>query len=222
VPHFGTLPGRDALGRRPRRRLRVALRRQPIAFWTLAVVAVGATWWAAHTATDQLADGAQAYGTLVEVAVTTRDIAAGERIEPSDVRLAELPRDLVPDAALSRLEPGVTARESLVAGEAIVPSRLAPLGAEGLAASLGPEERAVAIPVDGHRPELLVGQRVDVLASSPPSSATARPDTRAIAEGAEVLDVDEGGITVAVSVDDAHDIATALSAAMITVVVTPG
>jgi pilus assembly protein CpaB len=222
VPHFGTLPGRAALGRRPRRRLRVALRRQPIAFWTLAAVAVGATWWGTHVATDKLTAGAQAYGALVEVVVTTRDIAAGERIEPADIRLAELPRDLVPDGAISRLEPGATARDPLVAGEAIVPARLATLGAEGLAASLAPDERAVAIPIDGHRPELRIGQRVDVLASTPPSSTATRPDTRTIADNAEVVDVDEGGITVEVSVDEAHDIATALGAALITVVVTPG
>ena len=154
--------------------------------------------------------------------MTTRDIAAGERIEPSDVRLAELPRDLVPESALSRLEPGLTAREQLVAGEAIVPSRLAPLGAEGLAALLGPDERAVAIPIDGHRPELRVGHRVDVLASTPLSSPAARPDTQTIADGAVVVGVDEGGITVEVSVDDAHDIASALGAALITVVITPG
>ena len=221
MPDLGALPGRPTSGRRPRRRLRAALHRHPTAFWALAACGAGAAWWVTHTATEQLAVGARADGALVEVVVTTRPVQPGDPIDADDVRVALLPRELVPADALTQLPIDATAREPLVAGEALVATRVAPQGAVGVAAVLGPDQRAVAVALDGHHARLEVGQRVDVLATTGPTVSGDAGATRTVAQRARVLEVDDDGLTVAVEEVDAHDVATALATAVVTVVVTP-
>lgn len=218
---FGTLPGRAVLGRRPRRRWRTSLRRQPLAFWALAAAAALLAWWGTHQALDVAAGRAAAHGGLVEVVVAERDVAPGEPVDDA-VRLAAVPATLVPADALSAVPSGSVARERLLAGEAVASSRLAPQGSVGLAAELGPGERAVAVPTDGPHVPIRVGQRVDVLATVDPSLAGRVDPTSVVASAARVLAVDDDAITVAVDEASAHDLATALATAVVTVVVAPG
>lgn len=221
MPRSGTLPGRADLGRRPRRRLRVVLRRQPVAFWAFVVLTAATAWWTTHAATARIEAGADAYGELVDVLVTTRDVPPGAPITVDDHRTVALPADLVPADAVSDLPADTTARDRLVAGEAIAASRLAPQGVVGTAARLSPGERAVAVPLDGHTLDLSEGQVVDVLATGDPTTAAGRP-SRVVAREARVVAVSETGITVAVDEDAALDIATALAATVVTVTLTPG
>lgn len=221
MPTFGTLPGRATLGRRPRRRLRVVLRRQPVVYWAVALVAAGTTWWSAEAALDRVAAGADAYGELVQVVVASRDIDPGHRLSDGDVSVVVAPRQLVPAGVVDAPPVGAVARERLVAGEAIVSSRLAPEGAVGVAATLALDERAVAIRTDDHRPPLRPGQRVDVLATTDPTTAGRNGPTTTVAAGVRVLTVEDEGITVAVTRADSLHVATALATSIVTVVVTP-
>jgi Flp pilus assembly protein CpaB len=222
VPTSGTLPGRAALGRRPRRRFRVHLRRHPPVFWLIVVAAAGLAWWTTSTANDRASSGAEAYGSLVEVIVTTVDVPAGSTVDSGVTRLAALPRDLVPSGAMSQLPPGAVARQPMVEGEAVVDARLAPRGATGIAGTLALGERAIAIPLDPSGTVVEVEHRVDVLATTDPSASPGRDATRVVASDARVVAVGDEGIIVAVDEDDAREIATALASAMVTVVVGPG
>ena len=222
MPTAGTLPGRSALGRRPRRRLRVHLRRQPVAFWLVVAVATSLTWWATDTATRRATSGAEAYGSLVEVVVTTVDVPAGAAVDATVTRSAALPRDLVPPGAMSQLPAGAIARQPLVAGEAVVDTRLAPHGAAGIAGSLALDERAIAIPLGPPGVAVEVEHRVDVLATTDPALGGGNDATVVVANGARVVAVDDEAVTVAVDDDDALTIATALASAVVTVVVGPG
>lgn len=219
---FGPLPPRSHLAGRPRRRLTVALRRQPVAFWALTALAAGSAHLGVAAATTTLAEGAAAYGDLVPVVVATRDLAPGDPVTGDEVTIADLPAGLVPAGAVADVPTGATARSPIVAGEAIVATRLAPTGSIGIAATLDPDERAIAIPTDRHRAPLEVGQRVDVLATVDPGLTAGRSPTTAVALDARVVDVAEGGITVAVPALDADRIATAMASAVVTVVVAPG
>lgn len=215
------LPSRAALARRPRRRLVVALRRQPVLFWALAGLAGLTAYVSVAAALEQTTAGAAAYGELVPVLVATGDLSPGDALDDATSEVRSLPAALVPAGALRALPEDRTVRDAVVAGEAIVGARLAPDGAVGIAARLDPDERAVAVPTDHHRPPFEVGQRVDVLATIDPTLAGGRGPTAPVASGARILDVDESGITVAVHVDDAARLATAMTTSVVTVVVAP-
>lgn len=216
------LPPRPRAARRPRRRPLVALRRRPLAFWVLTLAAAASTYLSVDAAVTRSATGAAAYGPAVQVAVATRDLPAGAVLGAGDVDIRPLAADLVPAGAARSAPVGRALRADVVAGEAIVPSRLAPEGAIGVAATLDPDERAVAVPIDGHRPPIEAGQRVDVLATVDPSLVAGRNPTTVVVESARVVSVAEEGITVAVPVAGAERLATALATAVVTVVVAPG
>ncbi|WP_195210308.1 SAF domain-containing protein [Actinomarinicola tropica] len=216
------LPSRATLARRPRRRLVVALRRQPVVFWALAALAGIATYATVAGALQRATAGAEAYGDLVPVLVAREDLAAGATLDAGQVEVRRLPASLVPTDALASLPEGRSVRSPVLAGEAVAASRLAPDGAIGVAGQLAPTERAVAVPTDHHRPPLAVGQRVDVLATVDPTLATGRGPTTPVATSARVLVVEDAGITVAVGSDDAARLATAMATSVVTVVISPG
>lgn len=213
------LPPRRVLAGRPRRRLIVALRRQPLLFWAFALVAAASTYLVVNSALTATAEGAAAYGDLVPVAVAARDLAPGSVISPSDIERLSLPRALIPPDAIDLDPQGRAVRHPIVAGEAIVAPRLAPDGAVGIAALLGPDERAVTIPLPPQGAPLQVGQLVDVLATVDPESSRGRNPTSVIASGVQVVAVDEKGVTVATASDDAARVATALSYAVVSVAI---
>lgn len=219
VGAYRPLPPRRILAARPRRRLVVALRRQPVLFWAFALVAAASTYLVVQSALVTTAEGAAAYGDLVPIAVATRDLAPGTVISESDLHMSSLPLALVPADALAAEPVGRSVRHPIVAGEAIVTARLAPDGAVGVAAMLGEGERAVTIPMPAHGIPVTIGQLVDVLATVDPESSRGRNPTSIVAPAAQVVAVDEEGVTVAASADDAARIATALSYAVVSVAI---
>ena len=219
---IGPLPPRERLARRPRRTIAVTLRRQPILFWALTALGAAASYWAVSEALAVADRGAVAYGDLTLVVVAERTLEPGEVVGPDDVRVQEVPESLVPSGALTSVPTGRSVRATVVAGEAVVASRLAPDGAVGVAAALRPGERALAIPVERNRAPLQVGQSVDVLATVDPTLAAGRNPTTAVSEAARVLDVAEDVATIAVPLEDAERVATALATAVVTVAVRPG
>jgi Flp pilus assembly protein CpaB len=216
------LPSRRRLARRPRRRIAIVLRRQPVVFWTLSALAALATFTSVSTAMRAATAGADTYGELVPVIVAAVDLDSGQVIAPGETHMVSLPAKLVPPSAVQRDPAGLAVRQRIVAGEAVVSDRLAPVGSFGIAATLEPHERAIAIPLPAHRPPIEVGQRVDVLATTDPGSVIGRSPTSLVAEAAVVLDIADGGITVAVSTNDAMRIAAALTSTVVDVVINPG
>lgn len=213
------LPPRRLHSARPRRRLVVALRRQPLLFWAFALVAAASTYLVVQSALTATAEGAAAYGDLVPVLVATRDLDPGAVISDGDVEVASLPRSLVPEGAAGSEAVGRSLRHLVVAGEAIVTQRLAPHGAVGVAAMLGPDQRAVTIPLPPHGMPVEVGQIVDVLATVDPEASRGRNPTSVVASGAQVVAVGEQGVTVATDSDDAARVATALSYAVVSLAI---
>lgn len=104
----------------------------------------------------------RAWGDLVEVIVLTRDVAAGELVEPSAFETRRWPRSLVPHGAVRRV-PSDSRRvtTSIVEGEVMLQSRWRRSGG-AWAASLNRGESAVQVPLPAPLDGLAPGDRVDV------------------------------------------------------------
>ncbi len=142
----------------PRAPARVALRRRARVRRLLASAAVGlATWLVVGAALPAPPAG-------VPVLVAARDLAAGETLGASDVRLRTVDPSLAAAGGLA--DPAQVAGQRLatplVTGEAVTTTRLVPAGAIG---ALAAGQRAVHVPlVDAGLPELVrAGDRVDVV-----------------------------------------------------------
>lgn len=203
--------------RRHRRHPVLVLRRQPRLWWavtlTIALAVGGAVW--------SIVAGAEAtrraWGATEHVVVATRDLAPGTPVRAGDVEVVERPRAVVPDGALHQLGDGQVASAAVAAGEVLVAARLAPLGLTGLAATLPPGARAVAVPIEaGSSPPLTVGDHVDVLVALAPEAAGDGPPGFVVAAGALVVSVDEVAVTLAVRSAAAPRIAVALGQGAVT------
>ena len=129
------------------------------------------------------------------ILVATRDLAVGELIRDMDIRKGEWVGPLPESAVLNPddlVERGVV--QNIYAGEPFLQSRLAPKGAgAGLAATIPPGMRAVALPVNqvsGVAGFVTPGQRVDILISGNSPNIN-RPDlgtlTKTLLQNVEVL-----------------------------------
>ncbi|MGY6501585.1 MAG: SAF domain-containing protein [Acidimicrobiales bacterium] len=216
------VPARPAAAPPPWARLRVTLRRRPVLFWASCVVAVTSSILVVGEAARSATRDAQTYGALVPTVVATAHLEPGRVVEPGDVRITQIPASLAPVGALGDPPVGHVVRQDIVEGEAVVAGRLAGGSAVGVAAVLGADQRGVAIPLPSHRPPLQVGQVVDVLAVIDPGTSPGRIPATLIAERAVVVDVADGGVTVAVSRADAASIVGALPTSVVDVVVHPG
>lgn len=212
---------RSALSRRPKRRLLAKLSGQPLFFWSFAIIAGALTFWSITASIKSTREAAEAYGHLVPVVVATRNLEPGELIGPSTVEVSRLPGSLVPPGALNEIPIGQAVRSFIAAGEAVVTERLAPLGVHGMAASLYPDERAIAVPTERNRLRFEVGMNVDVLQTLDPFSVGAGTATSVLVEAARVIAVEESAITVAVPTNRVNRVATALASAVVTLVITP-
>jgi hypothetical protein len=102
------------------------------------------------------------------VVVASRDLPPGTVVTDEAVALRELPLDAVAEAAMSDIPVGSVVRYPIVAGEAVVPDRLAPEGLSGTAALVPPSHRAVAVPLGPTgAPPLQPGDRVDIVTFTP-------------------------------------------------------
>lgn len=210
---------RRSVGARPRFRFRpgLLLRRQPRLWWAVMLSVALATGSVVSTLVAQADRTRLAWGTSELVLVAERDLAAGDELRPEDVALVRRPRSMIPASALAELPERATLRAVVLRGEVVVAERLAPSGLTGIAATLPPGTRAVAIPTEpGMAPPLKVGDRVDVLVALPAESAGDGPPGFAVAAGALVVAVNEAAVTVAVSRDNAPRIAVALGQGVVT------
>ncbi len=89
----------------------------------------------------------RSWGASRSVAVATRDLAPGDVLSPSAVEVRRLPAAVVPAGASASAPVGAVVRQPVVAGEPLVPARLAPDGLTGTAALVPEGFRAVAVPL---------------------------------------------------------------------------
>ncbi|HVN51842.1 MAG TPA: SAF domain-containing protein [Acidimicrobiales bacterium] len=153
-----------------------------------------------------------AYGRARRVAVARHELPAGARVGPGDVVWRELPVGVVPASAFTDPPVGRVVVDPIGAGEVLSRLHLAPGGLSDLAARVPPGDRAVGVPVADRGVPLEVGDRVDVLApaTTDPDLSRASPAV-VVAHHAEVLAVEHGLVVLAVSVDEAGEIAGALA-----------
>lgn len=203
---------------KPRRGLRLVLRRSALAWWIVTLLVGGLTASVVSSSVSRATEGAEAWGSTRAVWVVTRALDAGEVIDPNAVRRARRPRGVVPEGALDGVSSpvGEATRVALAPGEVVLVARLAGRGAHGIAAMVRPGYRAVAVPNDDRMPAVRVGDRVDVLATFDVgddlggAAGTAAPSFP-VARNAEVLAVTARALTLAVDADDAPRIAFALA-----------
>jgi hypothetical protein len=133
----------------------------------LAAVAAGVVQLHADDAARTLAG----LGRTRAVVVARHDLERGAVIGDDDVVVRRLPLDAVPDSALEQAPTGRTVTETIVGGEVVSSTRVAPDGVDGLAALVPVGRLAIAIPVEG------TGLRVQVATGSMSSTprAAARP-----------------------------------------------
>ena len=168
------------------------------------LVLISVTWTTVRNAES----ARSAWVDQLTVAIAARDLATGEVIGNDDVRDLSLPRAAVPRGAtpLAAAElVGQRVRSAIMEGEAVVTNRLGAAGLSPLAARVGPTHRAVAVPLGDARPPLQPGDRVDLIAAGT-RGATGE---RTVARLAEVLDVAEQAVTVAVPVGQVPDVVAA-------------
>jgi Flp pilus assembly protein CpaB len=158
----------------------------------------------------------QRWGRARPVAVATRDLAPGDLVDGSAVEVRRLPEAAVTPRALAEPPSGSVVRQSVAAGEPLVPERLAPQGLTGVAALVPAGHRAVAIPIGPlAAPPLTIGDLVDVLAVVPALVEEPRPPGNQpsfpLVEAAVVVDAGEESIAVAVPEADAPRVAWVLT-----------
>ena len=196
-----------SLGRRPRwwqsSRTRVAR-------WLLALVlAVGAATLVAGQGRDA-AQTVAGLGPHRSVAVARHDLDPGHVIAADDVILRTLPALAIAPGTLAGDAAGRTVTARIVAGEMVNQARVAPGGVSGLTALVPPGRRGVSVPrpADGSGLAVQAGDVVDVLSGEDVGSG-GRPTLAA--EGATVIGVSDGAVTLAVRADETAAVAAAVS-----------
>ena len=201
----------------------LALRRRP-RYRRALVIALAALCGIAVMGVVQRAErAAAAWGTSVPVLVATRDLAPGDRLDASNTRVEAHPAPLVPEGVLATLPDDRRVVEVVLAGDVLRAGRLAPAGLSALAARIPRGTRAMAVPVEpGSVPDLVLGDRVDVLVALAPEAAGGGPPGFALATDVVVVAVDDAAVTIAVPADAAPRLAVAFGAGAVSLALTPG
>lgn len=187
-------------------------RRSAVLFWIASGGLAVVTALAVQGAVGRAETTAARYGNLRSVAVARRAAEIGTVLRAGDVELRNIPVAFVPAGEVEQSPVGRIVVVPLSPGEVILAAKLAPAGLRGVVALLHDDERAVAVPVGPGTPQLAVGDRVDVLAAPHESDAGAV----VVARATRVVAADDKAVTIAVRPDDALAVATAVSAAVVT------
>jgi len=179
-----------------------------------------------HGALARAADAEAAYGRSRPVVVVVRPVAAGDPIGAEDVAVRHRPEAVVPEGALAERPDPATARVDLVPGEVLVAGRIAGHGRTGPAARLGPDERAVAVPLAVPGLPLASDDRVDLVSGGaygggPEGDLPVGAPAEVVASGARVLEVGGDAIVVAVPAAVAIEVVAALTAGPVVAALRP-
>ncbi|MEA3020479.1 MAG: pilus assembly protein CpaB [Actinomycetota bacterium] len=204
---------RPAARRRRRFPLRRSLRR-PIPFWIVACVLTALTVMTVMHVTGAAAAERDRWGARRAAVVARRDLAPGVALRPGDVVVRMLPAALVPAGALTDAPAGQVVAAWIGRGEVVLNRRLAPAGLSATAALLPRGTRGVAVPTGTAPLPVVVGDRVDLLATV---DGAQRP-TFAVATDAVVVAVSADAVTVAVDEAQAPQVVDAVTTASVTLV----
>ncbi len=132
-----------------------------------------------------------------QVVVAAANLLMGATLNAEEMEVREWPKNLVPEGALQEIKTGEgrVLKTDVIAGEAILESKLAPVGSSGGVTSLiPPGMRAVTVAVDvvsGVGGFVLPKTRVDVLAIVAPSGKREEAGTKMILQNIQVLAIDQ-------------------------------
>jgi Flp pilus assembly protein CpaB len=192
------------LVRSPLRRLR----HYPLIWWMLVALIAGVAGFVVTTSVASAQSAARRYEGLVNVAVATHALRAGETLTPTDVRTETRPRAFLSHAEAVLSPVGRTLTTPIAAGEVITELNAGGAGLSATASLIDNNERAVALSLQGLHPTLSIGDRVDVLATFERSDVDAEP-TVTVTEGARVVQLNEDSVMVAVPSTDVAKVAFA-------------
>lgn len=196
-------------------RIRYLLHRHPLLHRLPTVVGALVLGWLTTTVIDSATAEVRRLGPLRVVPVSARTLDAGEVLADEDIAWRRLPARVLPAGAVARTPSGATTLVPLAKGEVLLVDKLAPDGVRGPAALVPPGSSAVAVPVSAEgRPPLRRGDRVDVLAAGDEGGTT-------VAVGALVVDVADEVVTVAVTNEEAADVAFAVARGIVTLALAP-
>jgi Flp pilus assembly protein CpaB len=199
--------------RHARRSLSRPLRRPTVhlaASAALVVVTTMIVWNLVSAASE----GARRYGEPRTVLVAVADLRPGDRIDPTNAELAQLPLSAVPPGAVRSMRP-TTLTEAVFKGQVLVAGDLS-IRRSPSAAGLAAGRRAIGLSRDRAGLALARGDVVDVLAPDDDGSMST------VAEAATVLATDVNRVTISIDADETSAVATAITADVAIVVLRPG
>ncbi len=157
------------------------------------LMGLAAAFVAKNWANNRLAATEQDDGTQVVVAAL--QIPFGKKLEPTDLRLATMPQNMVPASAHIKIEDlnGTVAMGTIYPGEIVMKEKVAEFGGgSALSAVISPTKRAVTVRVNdviGVAGFLMPGNRVDVVSAKPDGNRRYKSET--LLEDVKVLAVDQ-------------------------------
>lgn len=207
--------------------IRPRLPRRALPWWVAAVGLTVLTGLTVDGALRRAAEAESAYGQTRPVAVAIRSVEAGTAIGAGDVELRAWPVALAPPAALDEVPVGRRALVDLMSGEPVAAGRVSAESGDGPAPLLGPDERALPIPITIPGLDPAVGDRVDLLAGGAPGGGPAGDlpgaptEPAVVASRARVLAVAEESVVVAVPSATAPEVAAALTSGPVLLALRP-
>lgn len=213
-----------SLPRPPLRGSTRALRlpRRPAPFWLAAVALATLTGLTVARLIGNASAEAARWGDVRPTAVATVDLEAGATVGPGDVAIEHRPAALVPAGALDGPVEGRVVAATVHRGEPVLAARLAPAGLSPTAAVLPPGTVGIAVPTGPGALPLQPGDVVEVLVTVDPTTAGDEQPTFPVARSAVVVHVGDEAVTLAVDRDDADRVAFAVTAGVVTLVLSPG
>ncbi|WP_372987536.1 Flp pilus assembly protein CpaB [Marinobacter sp.] len=193
------------------------------------IMGLGAAYLARGWALDRFATPTTEDG--VPVVVAALQIPFGKKVEASDLKVATMPRSMVPSSALTEAEEieGSVATTTIYPGEMILKEKVAAFGGgSALSAVIAPNKRAVTVRVNdviGVAGFLMPGNRVDIVAAK--RNGNRNYESRTLLENVKVLAVDQTAspekdkpvivraVTLELSSDDAEELVKATQEGMI-------
>jgi pilus assembly protein CpaB len=208
--------------------------RYKLVFWGALLVATAATFGAYRILEANSREGDVVTQSVI---VAGQDIPEGRVIDRIDLKTVQMPVQIVPDAAFSRIDSviGRVTRVAVFKGEAIVPGRLAPVGTgPGLELKIPPGQRAMAVRINdvaGISGLIQPNSRVDVLVTIEESPGSSKQVAKLFMSNMLVLSVgteiqrDTQGkainattVTLAVTPEEAEQLAIAMNTGAIQLV----
>ena len=185
-------------------RIRVFLAHHRWIYWIVVVALAGAVGLMVHAELRKVDAARAAWGQTVSVLVADNDRVAGDR--PS-VERRDLPKALVPVAALRSIPAGATLRQRVTAGEVLTSTDIT----------------AAAGPVGGATTESVVVGIIDPLARGAVVGSRVRVSSEGIvlAESGEVVSLADEIVFVAVDSADAPMIAAAAQVGLASILFVP-